>query len=224
MKTFSIKQIRLAAACALALGSLSAGAQSLAPINERELITANGSQVWMNGFGECWHSAFGPGPAANEKCGPQPVAAYVAPAQEKKTVVAAVVPAPVYERVTFDTNVMFDSGKSTLRPASRDSLDKFISQTKDLLDPSSMVAVGYADRQGTDAKNQTLSEDRVAAVKSYVVSQGVKWNTVGTSGAGENRPTTYLHECDKSTNAKTVACLQPDRHVFIQLSGNRIKQ
>jgi OOP family OmpA-OmpF porin len=221
MKTFSIKQIRLAAACALALGSMSVSAQSLAPINERELVTANGSQVWMNGFGECWHSAFGPGPTPNTQCGPQPVAAYVAPVEQKK---AAVVPVPVYERVSFDTNVMFDSGKSILRPESRASLDKFISQTKDLVDPSAMMAVGYADRQGTEARNQTLSEDRVAAVKGYLVSQGVKWNTVGTSGAGENRPTTYLHECDKSTNAKTVACLQPDRHVFVQLSGNRIKQ
>jgi outer membrane protein OmpA-like peptidoglycan-associated protein len=87
-----------------------------------------------------------------------------------------------------------------------------------------MMAVGYADRQGSDARNQTLSEERVGAVKGYVVSQGVKWNTVGTSGAGESRPTTYLHECDKATNAKTIACLQPDRHVFIQLTGNRIKQ
>jgi OOP family OmpA-OmpF porin len=126
--------------------------------------------------------------------------------------------------VTFDTNVMFDSGKSTLRPESRQSLDKFIGQTKDLVDPSSMMAVGYADRQGSDNRNQILSEERVAAVKGYVVSQGVQWNTVGTSGAGESRPTTYLHECDKATNAKTVACLQPDRHVFIQLSGNRVKQ
>jgi outer membrane protein OmpA-like peptidoglycan-associated protein len=77
---------------------------------------------------------------------------------------------------------------------------------------------------GTDRSNQTLSEDRVAAVKGYLVSQGIKWNQVGTSGRGETQPTTYKGECDKSTNAKNVSCLQPDRHVFIELSGTRLKQ
>ena len=35
------------------------------------------SQVWKNGYGECWHSAYGPPPPANE-CGPA-VAQYIAP-------------------------------------------------------------------------------------------------------------------------------------------------
>jgi OOP family OmpA-OmpF porin len=220
---FNTNEIVIAAACALALGVMSgtAGAQS---VNDRALVTNTGSQAWMNGFGECWHSGFGPGPTPNVACGPQPVAQYVAPAPEPKKVVAVAAPLPVYERVTFDANVLFDSNKSALRPAGRDSLDKFISQTRDLIDPSSMIAVGYADRMGTDRSNQTLSEDRVAAVKGYLVSQGINWNQVGTSGRGESQPTTYKGECGKSTNAKNVTCLQPDRHVFIELTGTRLKQ
>ena len=35
-------------------------------------------QVWKNGYGECWHSAFGPPPGYTE-CNPAPVAQYVPP-------------------------------------------------------------------------------------------------------------------------------------------------
>ena len=33
--------------------------------------------------------------------------------------------------------------------------------------------MGYADRLGSESYNQTLSEKRVAAVKTYLVSQGI---------------------------------------------------
>ena len=88
MKTsLSRKQLSLAAACALALGLASgvAQAQNFGPNDSRELWTDTPkAQVWKNGFGECWHSAFGPPPGYSE-CNPAPVAQYVAPA-----------PAPVY--------------------------------------------------------------------------------------------------------------------------------
>ena len=42
-------------------------------------------------------------------------------------VMAAAAPLPVYERVAFDANVLFDSDKSALRPAGREKLDAFVS-------------------------------------------------------------------------------------------------
>ena len=47
----------------------------------------------MNGFGECWHSAFGPPPGYGP-CNPAPVAQYVAPAPAPAPYVAPA-PAPV---------------------------------------------------------------------------------------------------------------------------------
>jgi hypothetical protein len=79
--SYSGKKITLAAACALALGIVSgaASAQNFGPNDVRELWTTTPStQVWKNGYGECWHSAFGPPPGYNE-CNPAPVAQYVAP-------------------------------------------------------------------------------------------------------------------------------------------------
>jgi len=87
MKTsYNSKKIILAAACTLALGIASgaAQAQNFGPNDSREIwTTAPGVQVWKNGYGECWHSAFGPPPGYNE-CNPAPIAQYVAPAPAPK--------------------------------------------------------------------------------------------------------------------------------------------
>ena len=95
MKTsMTHKQIGLAVACALTLGFVSsaANAQNFGPNDLREIWTDTPkAQVWKNGYGECWHSAFGPPPPYNE-CNPAPVAQYVAPAPAR----AAPAPAPVY--------------------------------------------------------------------------------------------------------------------------------
>lgn len=229
MKTsFSSNKIALAAACALALGiATGAQAQSFGAPNDRELWTnTSATQIWKNGYGECWHSAFGPPPAAGE-CNPAPAPRAAAPAPYVAPYVAPIVVAkaevkPVYERVTFDANVLFDFDKSALRPAGKATLDDFVAKTRNLINPESMIAVGYADRIGSDGYNQKLSEARVATVKSYLVSQGIGAAQVSTSGRGETQPTTR-GECSGATNAKSIACLQPDRHVYIELSGSRVK-
>lgn len=230
MKTaFISKQVSLAVACALALGFASDAvrAQSGLPANERETWTEQSKQqVWRNGYGECWHSAFGPPPAYGE-CNPAPIAQAAIPVPapyEAPVVVATAAPQPVYERVTLDANVLFDFDKSELRAAGRDTLDDFVARMKGI-GSATVNAVGYADRIGTDAYNQALSERRVATVKQYLVGKGIEptW-MVKSSAEGELRPTTKSGECDGAKSANTIACLQPDRHVFIEVSGTRIKQ
>lgn len=92
--TFNKKQLPLAVACALALSfaSSAARAQKLTP-DLRELWTAAPTQVWKNGFGECWHSAFGPPPGYGD-CNPAPLAQYVAPPPAPAPVVITPPPPP----------------------------------------------------------------------------------------------------------------------------------
>jgi OOP family OmpA-OmpF porin len=230
MKTiYTKKQVQLAAACALALGVLSgsASAQSFAPNNDRELwvnSASSGEQVWLNGYGECWHSAYGPTPAANI-CNPAKVAEYVAPAPAPYVAPVVVAKAAVYERVAFDTNVLFDFDKSVLRLAGMQSLDAFVAKITGSMRTETITATGYTDRIGTDSYNQSLSERRVAAVKDYLIGKGIEAKWVTTSGKGETLPTTYAGECTgaKATNG-TIACLQADRHVFLEVSGSKLKQ
>jgi OOP family OmpA-OmpF porin len=227
--TFIKLPATLAIACAVALGVFSATANAqVRDINETALLLDTRGAPVMSGS-LCWHTGYGPAPLWTAGCHverPVPVAQYVAPvaAAEPRpapAVVAAAAPLAVYEKVAFDANVLFDSNKSVLRPADRDSLDAFVSKIGGL-DTQSVRAVGYADRMGTDASNQILSEERADAVKSYLVSKGVSADRVKTSAWGETRPSTAAAECKDANNAKNVACMQPDRHVSIEISGSRL--
>jgi OOP family OmpA-OmpF porin len=135
--------------------------------------------------------------------------------------VAAAPAQPVYEKVALNANVLFDSDQSALRAAGRDTLDRFVSDIHGL-DSQSIRAIGYADRMGSEASNQILSEERVNTVSAYLVSKGVAPNRVQASARGETRPRTYAAQCGDANNAKNVACMQPDRHVSVEISGMRV--
>ena len=231
--TFTRKHAAVAVACALALGVFSATANSQVRdmqgnIDARALVVDSQGAPVKNSYGECWHTLYGPAPQWAAGCHaavPAPVAQTVAPAQASApapapVVMAAAAPLPVYERVAFDANILFDSDKSALRPAGREKLDAFVSNIKGL-ESQSIMAVGYADRMGNDASNQALSQQRVDTVKAYLVGQGIAANRVQTSARGETQPTTAAGECKDANNASNVSCMQPDRHVFIEVSGNR---
>ena len=222
MSNIFIKQhLGLAVACALSLGVLSTSALAQQP-DEKSIVTDTRGEPVKSAFG-CVHSAFGPAPLWTMGCHPYPLvqAAYVAPEKTAPVYVAAAAPLAVYENVTFDANILFDSDKSALRSSGRAQLDQFVDKIHGL-DTQSIVAVGYADRMGADSANQALSRERVDAVRSYLVGKGIAWERVQTSAKGESRPSTYAGECKDTNNVKNVACMQPDRHVFIEVSGTRL--
>jgi hypothetical protein len=130
------------------------------------------------------------------------MAVYVAPTQPY------VAPAPMvlYEKVTFETNILFDSDKSALRPAAGQA--RRLRQKIHGLDSQSIVAVGYADRMGTDADNQTLPPARRRR-EELPGRPGIAWDRVQTT-AGRIAPD-HVRECKDANNAKNVACMQPDR-------------
>jgi OmpA-OmpF porin, OOP family len=127
----------------------------------------------------------------------------------------------VGQKLTLDADTLFDFDKATLRPAGRDTLDTFMGQLKDIT-PETIMAIGHADRIGTDRYNQHLSEQRVATVKAYMVSKGVDANRIYTEGKGETQPVTKAGDCAGPKSAKVIACLQPDRRVDIEVIGTRI--
>lgn len=231
-KSFNKKQIGLALACALALGILSgtAGAQTLSDVKDKAYLEDTRAGVVKSGTGLCWHTAFGPPPAAGPECDPNYVA-YVAPPAVKSVaipppmIVAALppppAPRPVAERLTLDADTLFDFDKATLRPAGRDTLDGFVSKLRDI-SPETVMTIGHADRIGTDRYNQRLSEQRVATVKAYLVSKGIESNRVYSEGKGETQPVTKAGDCLGPKSAKVIACLQPDRRVDIEVIGTKI--
>jgi OOP family OmpA-OmpF porin len=224
MRTPSIqKRAALGVAVLLALGifSVTSSAQVRDPGEHALLLDMRGAPV-MSSTGLCWHTAYGPAPAWIAGCHAVPVAQLVpiaaAPASAA-TVPAA--PLPVYEKVAFDANVLFGSNQSALSLAGRDALDSFVGSIHGL-ESRTVIATGHADRMGSEAANQMLSEERVNAVKSYLVGKGVAADRVQTSAWGETRPATSAGACAEANTGKNVACLQADRHVTVQISGSRL--
>ncbi len=228
--SFNKKHIRLAVACALTLGMLSGIARAQTPDGRAYLDDSRGAVV-KSGTGLCWHTSFGPPPAAGPECDPNYVAAVAPPAVALAPPPAAPVqvaaltpppaPVPVAQKLTLDADTLFDFDKSTLRPAGRDTLDTFVSNLRDI-SPETIMTIGHADRIGSERYNQRLSEQRVASVKAYMVSKGVDGGRIYTEGKGETQPATKAEDCAGPKSAKVIACLQPDRRVDIEVIGTKI--
>jgi outer membrane protein OmpA-like peptidoglycan-associated protein len=85
------------------------------------------------------------------------------------------------------SDVLFDSGKYTLRPLAREKLAKISGIV--LAYPSLKLAVeGNTDSVGTEAFNQQLSEQRAEGVRSFLTQQGVPESSTSATGFGKTRP------------------------------------
>ncbi len=85
------------------------------------------------------------------------------------------------------SDVLFDSGKYTLRPLAREKLAKISGIV--LGYPSLKLAVeGNTDSVGTESFNQDLSEKRAEGVRSYLTQQGVPESSTTATGFGKTRP------------------------------------
>ncbi len=85
------------------------------------------------------------------------------------------------------SDVLFDTGKYTLKPGAREKLAKVAGIL--LAYPGLAIQVGgYTDNVGTDAMNQKLSENRADSVRDYLVQQGVATASVTAKGFGNTDP------------------------------------
>ncbi|MDO9403240.1 MAG: OmpA family protein [Polaromonas sp.] len=83
----------------------------------------------------------------------------------------------------------------------------------------SVRVVGHTDRLGSDAYNQQLSQARAQTVRELLVRQGVAGTLISSEGAGESQP---VADCKgQMPRAALVACLQPDRRVEIEVTGDK---
>jgi outer membrane protein OmpA-like peptidoglycan-associated protein len=85
------------------------------------------------------------------------------------------------------TGLLFETGKSTLLPPVRENLARVAGIL--LGHPGLELEVeGHTDSVGSDAMNQTLSENRASAVREYLLAQGVPKGTIVSRGFGKTKP------------------------------------
>lgn len=181
--------------------------------------------VAKSGTGLCWRTGYWTPAMAIEECDPDLVKkaapAAAAPAAAAPAAAApAAAPKPAAQKVTLAADALFDFNKAVLRPEGKAKLDKLAGDIKGIK-LEVIIAVGHADRFGTDAYNQKLSEKRAEAVKAYLVSKGVEPNRVYTEGKGEKQPITKADQCKGPKSKKAIDCLQPDRRVEIEVIGTK---
>jgi len=90
-------------------------------------------------------------------------------------------------KVTFDSGILFDFDKSTLRPASQEQIRKFADALKKYEDTDVLIA-GHTDATGSDDYNLMLSRRRAESVANYLESLGVSQTRFTIMGFGEAQP------------------------------------
>ena len=110
------------------------------------------------------------------------------------------------------SDVLFDTGKHTLRPLAREKLAKISGIV--LAYPALTLGIeGNTDSVGSDAYNQGLSERRAEAVRSYLAQQGVPESSMTAKGLGKTQPI---------ASNSTAEGRQQNRRVELIVSGEVI--
>jgi outer membrane protein OmpA-like peptidoglycan-associated protein len=94
----------------------------------------------------------------------------------------------VAKRLQFAARgINFETGNATLKPSSYPMLDEVVAILNEYVDYDLKMG-GHTDNVGNDASNLTLSQSRVDAVKSYLISKGVSDSRIVATGYGETMP------------------------------------
>jgi outer membrane protein OmpA-like peptidoglycan-associated protein len=87
----------------------------------------------------------------------------------------------------YAKTILFDSGKASFKQQTYPVLQAITAILKEY--PNSNFSIeGHTDSDGKDAANQKLSEDRAAAVKNYLIENGIAGSRLASAGFGESKP------------------------------------
>jgi len=143
-----------------------------------------------------------PAPAASPAPAPAPVAA-AKPGAAKVTTVAL---------------GLFDFDRAVIRPDARSSLDGLVGKMRGV-NLEVIIAIGHADKIGSETYNMKLSLRRADATKAYLVSKAIPASRIYTEGKGERQP---VKDCKGDKVSKElISCLQPNRRVEVEAVGTR---
>lgn len=165
-----------------------------------------------------------PAPAVEVAAVPAPapavedVAAPTVQPEPPVTVSVPVTAKPLPRRFSFSGDALFSFDKSTLRAEGMRMLDEMALRLEGAKYETILVT-GHADRLGSKAYNQKLSERRANVVKDYLVGKNILIGRIDAEGRGERQPMTRDDTCLGKKSARVIACLQPDRRVDVETTG-----
>ena len=105
-------------------------------------------------------------------------------------------------------NILFITGSAKLQKKSFKGLDDVVAIMQENSEMK-LAIDGHTDNVGSEESNQTLSDNRAASVKAYIVSKGIDESRITSAGHGELEPI---------ADNKTAAGRQQNRRVELTLS------
>jgi outer membrane protein OmpA-like peptidoglycan-associated protein len=105
--------------------------------------------------------------------------------------------------ITLSGEVLFESGRSELRPEARTRLLAVAEALRESPNQSAIVA-GYTDSRGTDSTNLALSQARAESVRAFLVTEGVPSDRVRAEGRGEASPIASNDTAEGRANNRRV--------------------
>jgi len=90
-------------------------------------------------------------------------------------------------KITFDSGILFDFDKASLRPEAQENLQK-LSVILNKYEDTNILIEGHTDATGSEEYNLELSRNRASSVSSYIAGLGVNPARFTTTGYGEVQP------------------------------------
>ena len=90
-------------------------------------------------------------------------------------------------KVTFDSGILFDFNKSTLKSDAKQQLDKFAAEMSDMPD-TGITVYGHTDNVGSEAVNKRISLQRAESVGNYLNAKGIAKDRLVIEGKGFDQP------------------------------------
>ena len=121
---------------------------------------------------------------------------------------------PIVTTATLGGEALFESNSAVLTPASEQALADLLVQLESFQEITDMAVIGHTDSTGDASYNQSLSEQRAAAVQTFLKAAYPNVN-ITSSGLGEETPV--------ATNS-TPEGRQLNRRVEIEVKAKSITE
>jgi outer membrane protein OmpA-like peptidoglycan-associated protein len=116
--------------------------------------------------------------------------------------------------------IEYDFDKATLRPKSKENLDKIV-DLLNLNDNLSVAINAHTDARGNDAYNERLSQARAQSCVDYLISKGIKKDRLLAKGWGEQQPVIKEADINKmvAKSPEWEAAHQKNRRTAFKVIG-----
>lgn len=111
--------------------------------------------------------------------------------------------------LNMPSNVTFDTGDSDLKSDFMRTMDGVVVVLEEY--ESTLITIdGHTDSDGSEAFNQTLSEERSLSVAEYLNNSGIQIERIAAFGYGETRPVaSNATSAGKANNRRVELTLEP---------------